>query len=258
MGVIELQAASQIICGLFVGTMTDGADALCRGNPLGVHAVVNCAQEDWLHQMKRGRCGSEVAAFSTPLRQAFDKLEEVPEGGAMHGKVMGVAYLGFSAKDVDTPSPTTTKSKAYVVADHFPAAMAFMSRHLGRGEKVLLHCLRGENRSAAVCAAFLIRERGMPCDEAINLLREKRGENALSNQSFVDELRRLLPQLSSSPLTCPDLPQLQPLTTPEHIEWPPTPVKPAAASEKVALHDEDAGVGDGTVKMRRSTACDVL
>merc|ERR1719484_461813 len=101
---------------------------------------------------------------------------------------MGVAYLGFSAKDVDTPSPTTTKSKAYVVADHFPAAMAFMSRHLGRGEKVLIHCLRGENRSAAVCAAFLIREHGMSSEQAIELIREKRSECCLSNQGFIDEL----------------------------------------------------------------------
>merc|ERR1719261_1769536 len=105
--------------------------------------------------------------------------------------------MGFSAKDekpkaLDCKTPAA--AKMYVVADHFPASLNFVRDRLGRGEKVLIHCLRGENRSAAVCAAFLIREHAMPCDEAIELLREKRGENALSNQGFVEELRQLAPQ----------------------------------------------------------------
>jgi len=240
--------------------MADGADALWRGNPLGVGAVVNCAEEDWLHQVRKGRVGAEAAVFTTELRDSFDKLEEAPEGGARFGTVMGVKYLSFSAKDVDPNYHRDEKipaaGRSYIVADHFPASMAFVSDHLGRGEKVLIHCLRGENRSAAVCAAFLIRERGMPCEEAIGLIREKRGENALSNESFVDELRRLSP---SSPKKPPNVG----MTTPslEETEWPPTPVKPGASSDGSPLLEECGNFSPGDDRVsnaRRSTCCALL
>ena len=37
---------------VFVGTMADAAAALCDGNPLGIGAIVNCCQKDWLDQVR--------------------------------------------------------------------------------------------------------------------------------------------------------------------------------------------------------------
>lgn len=243
--VMECQPPTLIAADLYCGSMADGADALWRGNPLGVKAVVNCAQEDWMHQVRKGRCGKEAAVFTTELREAFDKLAEAPQGDAQCGTVMGVNYMGFSAKDEKSSAPAKT---TYAVGIHFPASIAFVGEHLGRGEKVLVHCLRGENRSAAVCAAFLIKERGMACEEAIALLREKRGDNALSNEGFVDELRAL------GNCRAPSVP-VTPATEP-----PPTPAKPPAPAETepTALPEEDAGDTSAPHQARRSTACLVL
>mmetsp|Transcript_119698 Transcript_119698/g.211584 ORF Transcript_119698/g.211584 Transcript_119698/m.211584 type:complete len:330 (-) Transcript_119698:130-1119(-) len=199
--VIALLPPSLIVPGIYVGSMADGADVLWKGNSLGVGAVVNCAQEEWLHQVRKGRCGQEACMWTSELRESFDALSDAPEGHAKRGQVMGVHYLGFSAKDIhsfespqkgtgmsdETPEAMETVSK-YPVSSHFAASLAFIREHLEKGETVLVHCLRGENRSAAVCAAFLIRERGMSAAEAIELLRQKRGEGALSNQGFVDEI----------------------------------------------------------------------
>lgn len=248
----ELSASSLIIPGLYVGSMKDGADALLRGNPLGVHAVVNCAQEDWLHQVRKGRCGDGFAAHTTDLREAFDNLDDAPEGGARCGKVLGMPYMGFSAQDVDldaSPEKTPTAAKSYMVADYFPATMAFLRQRVGSGQKVLIHCLRGENRSAAVCAAFLIREHGMSCDEAINLLREKRGENALSNQSFVDQLRRLSPLPPAKPEPSPPSCKAMEADRVQLPDWPPTPVKPVALPEETI---------EPPHAVRRSFMCSVL
>jgi len=254
--VMELAPPSLIISNLFVGSMADACDVLWRGNPLGVTAIVNCAEDDWLHQVKKGRCGSESSRFCSELRAAFDQLEEAPEGFARWGSVMGFEYMGFSAKDEVRHEASGDESRSLSrdkVAHHFPASMAFVRRHLGRGEKVLIHCLRGENRSAAVCAAFLTRECGMPCEEAIQLLRNKRGENALSNQGFVAELRQLSLQspaqcLASSPLSIP-VKVFSHSDGAPNTEWPPTPVKPSY---------EGAGTAPNVLSHERSICCAVL
>lgn len=235
--VMELQLPSLILADLYVGSMADAADALWRGNPLGIKAVVNCAEDDWLHQVKKGRVGSEAAVFCGELRDAFTKLQNAPEGAAHCGKVMGVEYLGFSAKDGVHHEASAEKrppvDKEPKVGDHFPAAMAFVRRHLVCGQKVLVHCLKGENRSAAVCAAFLITERGMGCEEAIALMRDKRGSNALSNETFVDELRLLTPFHNNDSLPCP--PEAMPAPSPTGAEALEFPTMVAMASPQGAV-----------------------
>lgn len=55
------------------------------------------------------------------------------------------------------------------------------------GKRVLIHCAGGMNRSGLVVAAVLVRDDGMPIDEAIELIRARR-PGALNNQSFVQHL----------------------------------------------------------------------
>lgn len=259
--VMEMAPPSLIISNLYVGSMADACDVLWRGNPLGVTAIVNCAQDDWLHQVKKGRCGSESSRFCSELRAAFDQLEEATEGFARCGSVMGVDYMGFSAKDeVHHEASERDESRPHSkdkVAHHFPSSMAFVRRHLGCGEKVLIHCLRGENRSAAVCAAFLIRECGMPCEEAIHLLRNKRGENALSNLGFVEELRQMSLPSPAQRVAASAQPEWtqSPVKLCSHsdgslsTEWPPTPLKPLL---------EDAVTPSHVMVQQKSSACVLL
>ncbi len=55
------------------------------------------------------------------------------------------------------------------------------------GDRVLIRCQAGMNRSSLVTALVLMRE-GMRSDEAIALIREKRSEYCLSNNHFVEYL----------------------------------------------------------------------
>jgi hypothetical protein len=56
-----------------------------------------------------------------------------------------------------------------------------------RGERVLIRCQAGLNRSGLICALVLIRDGYEPAD-AITLMREKRHEQVLFNPNFEDFL----------------------------------------------------------------------
>lgn len=68
---------------------------------------------------------------------------------------------------------------------HQVVQAAYEDRKAGR--KVLIRCQAGLNRSGLVTALVLARD-GMPIEEAIDLLREKRSSAALCNPDFVDWL----------------------------------------------------------------------
>lgn len=89
-------------------------------------------------------------------------------------------YVYWPIKDQpEMPHETTVRSIA-----------SFVARLMGDGEKVLVHCRSGHNRSGLICARSLI-ERGMDPQEAIELVRSKRGDgHALDNEAFVEWLRK--------------------------------------------------------------------
>jgi len=57
-----------------------------------------------------------------------------------------------------------------------------------RGQRVLIRCQAGMNRSGLIMALVLIRE-GYTADEAINLIRTKRSKHALFNGRFENWLK---------------------------------------------------------------------
>jgi len=188
------KAASVILPGLYVGSMVDGAQALWESNPLKVDAVVNCAQEEWIHQLRKGRCGPDGGLRADEILGCLESFPVAKDsGGAVCGTVRGIEYMSFNARDMHM----TETREAYALKTHFQATFAFVSEQLARNQTVLIHCLRGENRSAVVCAAFLVAQRGVPVEEAITLLRDKRGEWSLNNQGFIDQLNELASELNS-------------------------------------------------------------
>lgn len=58
------------------------------------------------------------------------------------------------------------------------------------GKRVLIRCQAGWNRSGLITALVLMLD-GIPATEAIDLIRNKRSENALCNPDFVDFLEAL-------------------------------------------------------------------
>lgn len=74
----------------------------------------------------------------------------------------------------------------------YAAAEGLAHKHIrpavNAGEKVLVRCHAGFNRSGLV-VAMTLAQMGFDMDDAIDLIREKRSPNALSNHFFVAYLR---------------------------------------------------------------------
>jgi len=70
------------------------------------------------------------------------------------------------------------------LAPHLEGAVAFVRMHLRRSRPVLVHCAMGRQRSAAVVAAFLMRERGLSVDAAVAFVRARRPEAFLGGVNF--------------------------------------------------------------------------
>ena len=77
-----------------------------------------------------------------------------------------------------------------IVADYFASGRAVLSEARRTGERIFVHCLQGFNRSAAICAAFLVEHEGMALTEAAALLHHRRG-GVLGNKSFRRQLVHL-------------------------------------------------------------------
>lgn len=90
--------------------------------------------------------------------------------------------------------PNTTRHEFTMYDDHYTEAddqlhmiADIVVEALDRGDKVLVHCQAGVNRSNLITALALIKKGRTP-EEAIALLREKRSEVVLANSTFEDWL----------------------------------------------------------------------
>ena len=91
-------------------------------------------------------------------------------------------YVYWPIEDAEMPQPTTVRSIA-----------SFVANLMDSGEKVLVHCHSGHNRSGLICARTLIAK-GMESQKAIDTVRAKRGDgHALDNEDFVRWLEQERP-----------------------------------------------------------------
>jgi hypothetical protein len=88
----------------------------------------------------------------------------------------GFEYLGIPAED----------HPKYKISDHFEECFSFIDRVGSRG--ILIHCIQGLNRSAAVVAAWLLRGGYGNLSEIVERLSFARPGKLLSNRGFVREL----------------------------------------------------------------------
>ncbi|CAJ1416835.1 unnamed protein product [Effrenium voratum] len=172
---------------VLVGTQADAADVLAGGNSLGVAAVLNCAWDDWLHKVRLGSCGEAAKQLLPDFEAALR-----PEKGC--GELAGIRCCALPARDRDRAEPIIIDGEVavpglepYNMGQHFPAACAFLERQRAEGRRVLIHCLRGENRAGAVAAAFLVASGATP-EDAVQKVRDARGPFALSNRAFVEQV----------------------------------------------------------------------
>ena len=74
-----------------------------------------------------------------------------------------IAHVQYKVPDVTSPN-----------AEILTEAVDWMAEEIADGRVVLVHCAKGRGRSAAVMAAYLMREEGMSFDEANALMKSKR------------------------------------------------------------------------------------
>ncbi len=96
-----------------------------------------------------------------------------------------------------------TADKAQYAAARIVEGAAILHRLLESGERVLVHCAWGQNRSCSICCAYAVLYRGWDADDAIAYVRERnraerkyRGQappngGAMHNRVFCDIVRNL-------------------------------------------------------------------
>merc|ERR1712183_877928 len=91
----------------------------------------------------------------------------------------GIETLDIDAEDAEEYD---------IFAADVPCAMEFLDARLkGRGQKVLVHCFAGMNRSVTVCAAWILKEQQMSLVDTVTHLAHRRGL-VLQNLGFLGGL----------------------------------------------------------------------
>eukprot|EP00929_Paragymnodinium_shiwhaense_P115161 TRINITY_DN83854_c0_g1_i1.p1 TRINITY_DN83854_c0_g1~~TRINITY_DN83854_c0_g1_i1.p1 ORF type:complete len:102 (+),score=9.81 TRINITY_DN83854_c0_g1_i1:32-307(+) len=74
-----------------------------------------------------------------------------------------------------------------IFSEDLPTALEFLAKARAEDRKVLVHCFAGMNRSATVCAAWMLQESTRPLREIVKQLASRRGV-VLQNPTFVSGL----------------------------------------------------------------------
>jgi len=89
----------------------------------------------------------------------------------------GLAHMRISIDDVDYAD----------LLSHLPAACRFIDQAIRGGGTVLVHCVQGLSRSAAVVAAYLMYSRRINATQALETIRRAR-EQIWPNPGFQEQL----------------------------------------------------------------------
>ena len=110
-------------------------------------------------------------------------------------KANGITHIISAIAGFNPPSPLSfqylvidaldsTNSK---ISDCFESCNSFIKTALDNDGKVLVHCMAGRSRSAAIVGGFLIHQFGMSSVEAVSLMQTKR-PIVQPNESFMIQL----------------------------------------------------------------------
>eukprot|EP00927_Polykrikos_kofoidii_P064418 TRINITY_DN59617_c0_g1_i1.p1 TRINITY_DN59617_c0_g1~~TRINITY_DN59617_c0_g1_i1.p1 ORF type:complete len:230 (+),score=26.38 TRINITY_DN59617_c0_g1_i1:1-690(+) len=138
--------------GLFLGGWAE-ADDIPRLQELGISAVVNLAPS---------HCRAADQTWGSRYPKTWDLLE-------------------LDTDDTD---------ECPLLSAFLSSVEEFITRQRMLGRSVLVHCFAGVNRSAAICAGYLIHSERLRLTEALRLLEERRG-TVLQNTTFILQLVQL-------------------------------------------------------------------
>ena len=122
--------------------------------------------------------------------QRFGTWTEVEFSRSWYCKKMDNESFGYLSLDAEDDS-------RYKIINDFKVCLDWLNEQTDRNASssgaLLVHCIQGRNRSAIICAAWLIERFGMDIESAVISIAEKR-KGVLSNKSF---LRQLIYQVNS-------------------------------------------------------------
>ncbi len=75
------------------------------------------------------------------------------------------------------------------MTQNLPLMVRYIHDHVSRGHNVLVHCYAGQQRSAAVVAAYLIQYENMSVDEAVSYLKTKKPDAFAGGVHFMESLK---------------------------------------------------------------------
>ena len=78
----------------------------------------------------------------------------------------------------------------YKISDHFETAIRFIDDARRSEGKVLVHCIQGINRSAAICVAYLLQMQGGHLCDIVRDICDKRQRVILNNPNFRNQLEQ--------------------------------------------------------------------
>eukprot|EP01006_Ploeotia_vitrea_P004889 TRINITY_DN115706_c0_g1_i1.p1 TRINITY_DN115706_c0_g1~~TRINITY_DN115706_c0_g1_i1.p1 ORF type:complete len:185 (+),score=0.34 TRINITY_DN115706_c0_g1_i1:44-598(+) len=97
---------------------------------------------------------------------------------------------------------TAGDEEGYDILQHYPEVEKFVSRAIGNGGKIVVHCVAGCNRSVALVVAYMIAHEHVDWLTTITAIHSKRPQ-LLVNSSFKKQLARFelehLPSAQSVP-----------------------------------------------------------
>jgi protein-tyrosine phosphatase len=88
-----------------------------------------------------------------------------------------------------------TRESNMVMYNSFPFICQWIKQHLVNGQPVVVHCAAGQQRSAAVMAAYLMWNNGLSMDRAVQYIKSVKSDAFLYGVNFREALERWSHQL---------------------------------------------------------------
>ncbi|KNE57488.1 hypothetical protein AMAG_03197 [Allomyces macrogynus ATCC 38327] len=176
-----------------------------------------------------------LAANPPPVLAVLNVAEEIAPPSPAHDAL--IAPSGRNVGPPATPRPAfylhLPMSHAPVLAEHLPAAIQFIDMHLAAGHVVLVHCMCGVSRSAAVVIAFLMWRARLSFRKAYEYVRARRPISP--NMHLVCQLVEFAISLDLPPDDGADALPMSPLQAQPHAPPPPPPVPAVPQPHPLAL-----------------------
>lgn len=84
------------------------------------------------------------------------------------------------------------KESIDIMTQHLPLMVKYIDDHVRKGHNVLVHCAAGQQRSAAVVAAYLMKTKGFSVDQAVEFVKSKKPDAFLTGVNFRESLDRVV------------------------------------------------------------------